>query len=157
MPYLIDGHNLIQSMKGISIEDPDDEAKLVRTLRSFMIGQNKKCKVFFDGGLPGGYSRMSCSRVQVRFAHAGQEADVNIIHCIHQLANPKQWTLVSSDRKIREQARLRKIKLVHAWEFAQALEARKTLSSQCDAVDPPMQEAELDEWYEIFGIDEEHS
>ncbi len=157
MPYLIDGHNLIQSMNDISIEDPNDEAKLVGALRSFMIGQNKKCKVFFDGGLPGGSSRMSCSRVQVHFAHTGQEADANIIACIHHLANPKQWILVSSDRRIREQALKRHIQLVHARDFAQALERPRQYSRERDSSDPPIQVADLEEWYEIFGIDDEPS
>ena len=35
MPFLIDGHNLIGRMPGISLDDPDDEARLVAQLRAF--------------------------------------------------------------------------------------------------------------------------
>lgn len=33
MNYLIDGHNLIARTPGLSLADPDDEAKLVQLLR----------------------------------------------------------------------------------------------------------------------------
>ena len=154
MPYLIDGHNLIQSLNRISIQDPNDEAKLVGVLRGFMIGQGKKCIVFFDRGLLGGASRLSCSRVQVIFANTGQEADTRIINQIRNLTNPTTWTLVSSDSKIRKFASTRNLNLLHSSEFAKQLETQKAQQVKKEDMDTPISAAELQEWYEIFSADD---
>ena len=155
MPYLIDGHNLIQSLNRISIQDPNDEAKLVGVLRGFMIGQGKKCIVFFDRGLPGGASRLSCSRVEVIFANTGQEADTRIINHIRNLTNSTTWTLVSSDSKIRNFASKNNLRLLHSPEFAKQLETQKARKVKKEDIDTPISAAELQEWYEIFSADDE--
>ena len=122
MRFLIDGHNLIHAMTSISIEDPDDEAKLVSALRSHMIGQNDKCTVIFDGGLPGGHSHLSCSRVQVIFANTGQEADQRLIKHILKENNPTSCVLVSSDSRIKTVAQRRKMKVLLAQDFSKMME-----------------------------------
>ena len=153
MPYLIDGHNLIHCLNRISIQDPHDEAKLVMVLRGFMIGQGKKCVVFFDYGLPGGVSGLSSTRVKVVFANTGQEADTRIINQIRNLSNPSSWTLVSSDNKIRTFAKAQKMRLLHSSAFANLLE-KEPIADEKEAVETPMSAADLQEWREIFGDDE---
>lgn len=153
MPYLIDGHNLIQALPNISLDDPHDEAKLVAVLRGFMIGHGKKCTVIFDRGLPGGTSKLSCSRVKVVFASTGQEADSRIINQIRNLPNPSSWTLVSSDRHIRAVAKQQKMKLFHSREFAQLLELQKRDSEKKERCNSSISDSELQDWLQIFGDD----
>ena len=59
MAYLIDGHNLIGQLPDLSLNDPNDEAKLVQKLIGFAARQQKRVVVVFDSGLPGGKSRLS--------------------------------------------------------------------------------------------------
>ena len=50
MPILIDGHNLIGRLPAISLQDPDDEDKLVRLLKSYQARTGKSLTVVFDAG-----------------------------------------------------------------------------------------------------------
>ena len=96
MHYLIDGHNLIAKMPDISLDDPDDEVKLVLRLRQWTAGRRKRrVTVIFDGGLPGGAERHLSSRpVKVIFASAGQSADALLINRIQDAKNPAEFTLI---------------------------------------------------------------
>ena len=52
MHYLIDGHNLIARTPGLSLADPDDEAKLSALLRRWAAADpRRKVTVIFDAGL----------------------------------------------------------------------------------------------------------
>lgn len=153
MPYLIDGHNLIRAIPRISLEDPHDEAKLVGALRGLMIGMGKKCTVIFDGGLPGGASRLSCSRVQVIFASSGQEADSRIINRIRNMRNAAGWVLVSSDGRIREAAKRQKMTMLHSNEFAELLEPKPTRSKEKEGHQASLSDADLQDWLRAFGED----
>ena len=81
MHYLIDGHNLIATMPGIDLSDPDDEAQLVLRLRTWTAASRKRrVTVYFDGGLPGGPAHdLSGARLKVIFASTGRSADETTI------------------------------------------------------------------------------
>ncbi|MBI4771196.1 MAG: hypothetical protein HY784_12500 [Chloroflexi bacterium] len=65
MPTLIDGHNLIGALPDISLQDPDDEQKLVDLLHRWCVRTGKSVRVVFDPGPPGGQPLRSTSRVNV--------------------------------------------------------------------------------------------
>jgi predicted RNA-binding protein with PIN domain len=48
MPVIIDGHNLIGRMSGISLADPQDEEKLIRMLAQDLHLAQRKAIVVFD-------------------------------------------------------------------------------------------------------------
>ena len=52
MPYLIDGHNLIGSLPGLSLADPEDERKLLDRLQGYARRSRRRMIVFFDQGNP---------------------------------------------------------------------------------------------------------
>jgi hypothetical protein len=52
MPYLIDGHNLIGRFPGISLEDPEDERKLLEVLEIFARFSRHKVVVFLTAECP---------------------------------------------------------------------------------------------------------
>ena len=80
MPILIDGHNLIGHLPGISLADVDDEDALVRLLIAFRARTGKAIAVVFD---PGVSSTLGQSRkiggVQVISASYGSSADAIIL------------------------------------------------------------------------------
>ena len=48
MPYLIDGHNLIPKIPGLSLEMLDDEDRLIELLQEFARVRRQRIEVFFD-------------------------------------------------------------------------------------------------------------
>ncbi|MGD9375749.1 MAG: NYN domain-containing protein, partial [Anaerolineae bacterium] len=48
MPILIDGHNLVGKLPVLSLQDPDDEQKLIELLRSYQARTGKEVIVVFD-------------------------------------------------------------------------------------------------------------
>lgn len=161
MHYFIDGHNLIARLPDISLDDPNDEIKLVLKLQRWAsTGRNRRVTVIFDGGLPGGKSlRFSNNRVNVVFASTGRTADSLLINRIQKVKNPPEYTLVSSDQEIIAAAKDRRMPTQRAEEFAADLgldETRKKSALTQTAVvekaeDPRISEEELAEWLELFG------
>ena len=156
MPYLIDGHNLIGALPGIDIEDPNDEAKLVIKLRGFVARKKTKCTVIFDGGLPGGASRMSSRSVTVIFASsAHSNADALLKRRIDKIRDVKGWTLVSSDRDVVSRARARRMPHMSAQEFARELQRPAAQSSADDQDEKPNpSQADADYYMRLFGADD---
>lgn len=157
MPYLIDGHNLIAGLPDIRLDDPDDEAKLVNKLKSFVAGGGKKCSVVFDGGIPGGQSAMSNNAVKVTFAAAERSnADAIIKRRIQRARDAKYWIVVTSDHELLNFARSRGLRTMSASEFARRL--RSSGEDQIDLgeeIDPKIPEGDLDYWIRQFGADVE--
>ena len=101
MPLLIDGHNLIAKLPGISLDDPHDEAKLVERLRSYRARTGKRIVVVFDSGVPAGWSAdLSGGGITVIFAAPGRPADRIIVERISHARNPRGLVVVSSDHEV---------------------------------------------------------
>lgn len=152
MAYMIDGHNLIGQLPDISLDDPNDEAKLIQKLASFAARTGKRCLVVFDHGLPGGTSRMSSRAVQVVFASARSSADRVMMERIRKIPDPIGWTVVSSDRDVQAVARSRRMNTLHSEEFVHLLQAppRPKIDAG-EAADVQLSDAEVDEWLDLFG------
>jgi hypothetical protein len=154
MPYLIDGHNLIGQLPDISLDDPNDEAKLVEKLRSFVARTGKKVVVVFDHGLPGGKSRMSTSTVEVIFAARPGDADGIMIRRIDSAHDPGQWIVVTNDNSVLEAAVRRRMRALRSRDFVPILNAapapRNTPQARAEAADPRMSPQEVETWLAEF-------
>lgn len=157
MHYLIDGHNLIARMDGISLSDPDDEEQLVRRLQRWMAaGRKRRITLYFDGGLPGGPARhLSTGSMKVIFASVGREADSLIIRRIGKVRNAPEFTVVSSDNAIVAAARGRGMPVIDADRFAAMVdeegeERRKPGHEPTLKEDPQLDQNELAAWLDIF-------
>lgn len=151
MPLLIDGHNLIGRMDGLSLADPDDEAALVERVRRYCRRHRRRATVVFDCGLPGGPScLLSSPEVEVLFAPTGSNADALIRHLLRQERDPAGLLVISSDRAIRAAARARGARTMTAEAFAAQLTVKPPRESE-----KPQQEGNVKEWLEVFGGTEE--
>jgi hypothetical protein len=157
MPYLIDGHNLIASLPDIHLDDPNDEAKLVNKLKSFVAGGGRKCTVVFDGGIPGGQSSMSNNAVKVTFAAAERSnADSIIKGRIRGARDPKFWTVVSSDHEVLNFARSRGARTMTSSKFAPLLRSKgEALSDLGEEIDPKIPDGDLELWLRQFSTEDE--
>jgi uncharacterized protein len=150
MPYLIDGHNVIAAMEGIDLDDPNDEAKLVMKLRAWTAHINRKAILVFDGGIPGGLSRtLSTPTVKVVFAARQHTiADHIIRERIRELPDAQNWTVVSSDHEILDEAEVAGARTLTAQAFADAMERPPdVLKEKPDTVSA----AEIEAWLQVFG------
>ena len=154
MPYLIDGHNLIPNIPGISLDAVDDEMQLVEVLVDFCRQQGKQAEVYFDKAPPGGQRARVFGNVTARFVRAGMTADDAIRARLKRLGKTAQnWTVVSSDRMVQAEARAARSQVMSAGEFAGLLSRKGSGAPKDPGEDPDagLDEDQLDEWLRLFG------
>lgn len=162
MNYLIDGHNLIARTPGLSLSDPDDEAKLAQMLRRWTLADaRRKVTVIFDGGLPGGASRhLSGAGVKAIFAPETSNADALLIRRIEQIRNPAEFIVVSSDAAVARVAQRKRVPVQRAEAFAAAMLEDRTFTGKDgkpppERPDPSLSPKEVQEWLDLFGPEPE--
>jgi predicted RNA-binding protein with PIN domain len=153
MPLLIDGHNLIGQIPGLSLADHDDEGKLVMLLRRYTTAKRgRQAVVVFDHGVYGHPQRLDGYGVTCHFARSPQDADAQLIKRIGALKRPRDWTLVTSDRQLARAGEERGVRVVSARDFARQLLGltQRPAASQPEKPDGRLSEAEIEEWMRIF-------
>ncbi|MCR4407088.1 MAG: NYN domain-containing protein [Anaerolineae bacterium] len=154
MLLLIDGHNLIAKLPGISLDDPHDEARLVERLRRYRAHTGKRIVVVFDCGVPAGWSAdLSGGGITVIFAAPGKPADRIIIERIRRSRNPRDLAVISSDREVMAVAEEYGARVIPADSFVATLSTPPpTIEERAELKLSPI---EVEEWLHIFGADEE--
>ena len=162
MPYLIDGHNLIPKLPGLSLKSMDDEIQLIQRLQEYCRQSGKSVEIYFDNAAPGQAGTQSHGRVKAHFIRAGRTADEAIITRLRSLGRAaKNWQVVSSDRQVAAAARSFQAQVISSEAFANAMLA----AAPEDRVDPgaetglPLDPAEVERWMKLFNnredVDEE--
>lgn len=155
MPLLIDGHNLIDKVPGLSLADPDDEAELVHRIRRYCRRHRRRATVVFDAGILGGRSRaLSTPEVEVVFAPPGRRADDIIRERLRKASDPAGWLVVSSDHQIQRAARQAGARVTTSENFAAKMQTSSPAPANSPAPAKPrtlrLSEDELQEWLELF-------
>ena len=154
MPYIIDGHNTIPQIPGLSLQDIDDEMQLVEMLQEFCRLRRKTVEVYFDNAPSGQMRVQKFGRVTAFFPHAGQSADQAIQRKLERLGNEaRNWNVVSSDREVQAAARAARAKVTPAQDFAeQLLRTVDTTDISADESEKPaINSDDIDEWLKLFG------
>jgi predicted RNA-binding protein with PIN domain len=156
MPYIIDGHNLIPKVPGLSLGDTEDELELVKLLQEFCRIKQKQVEVYFDNAPAGSSGARTYGSVVARFVRQGSTADQAIQSKLRRLGgDARNWTVVSSDREVRKSARSARAKSMRVEEFAQQL--NKVISNSSTEninQEAELSSEELEEWMTLFGLDE---
>ena len=122
MPYIIDGHNLIPKVPGLSLQEMDDEQQLLEMLQEFCRRQRKQVEVFFDNAPPGGVRARNLGSVTARFVRQGATADDAIRKRLGNLGRAaRNWTVVSSDQAVQAEARAAQAQSMPSEAFARLL------------------------------------
>ncbi|HEY4688337.1 MAG TPA: NYN domain-containing protein [Anaerolineae bacterium] len=154
LQLLIDGHNLIGVLPGLSLADFDDEEKLVILLRKFAARRRARIVVVFDPGAAsqaGGRSQaLSGGGVESVFAGSHTDADRILIERIRAVKRPQDWALVSGDHKIQDEARRRHVRVIESAEFADRYLSPPPGSTAPNADEKPGASGDIDEWLELF-------
>jgi predicted RNA-binding protein with PIN domain len=155
MPILIDGHNLIARLPGLSLQDPDDEKQLIRLLISYAARVGKKVTVVFD---PGEAFMLSETRryanVEVVFAPQGSTADAAIVRRMQRSRNPGEWLVITSDQKLAGQVAGLGARTRSADAFARDLDM--ALDGTAERTDVPLSADEVEAWLQLFKKGSSH-
>ena len=122
MIYLVDGHNLIPKIPGMSLRNLDDEQDLLDKLQGFCQGQRCSLEVFFDGAPVGHAGDRRVGSVRAIFVRQGKTADQAIIQRLRQLGSgARNAIVVTSDRRVQVEARALFAQIITSDEFAVTL------------------------------------
>jgi predicted RNA-binding protein with PIN domain len=154
MRCIIDGHNLIPHISGLSLSDLNDEVKLIKILQQYANRTRSIIEVYFDKA-PATKARVEGhGNVQAHFVHVDSSADQAIKSRIRELGkSAKNWTVVSSDREVLAEARSWKTKIMRSSDFVKLLQpkAHLTISDNDKDDQPEVSEDEVDFWLDQFN------
>jgi len=153
MPYLIDGHNLIPYIPGLSLKDMDDEIALINLLQGFSSQHKTRVEVYFDQASPARAGSRSFGSVKAHFVRQESTADKAMINRLSRMGkDAKNWTVVTSDREILVEAKSAHSQTLKSADFAAELSrANSGNSSNPDKGDTPeVSNGEVDYWLDQF-------
>jgi uncharacterized protein len=153
MPYLIDGHNLIPCIPGLSLKDLDDEIALIQILQVFASQHKTRVEVYFDQAPAAWADSRSYGAVKAHFVRQDTTADQAIIKRLSRMGkDAKNWTVVTSDREILIEAKSAHSQTLKSGEFAaELIKENSGNSNDPDKKDTPeISGGEVDYWLGQF-------
>lgn len=152
MQYIIDGHNLIPHLRGMSLTDPEDEQALIDLLIPFLRAKKSRAMVFFDKAAVGMAGQRNFGLVKAFFVHSSSSADAAIADYVRQLGGAaRNHTLVSSDRMVQASARAHHLTILTSQAFAEKLESFWQEEPVQAPREATISEQEIMEWEELFS------
>ena len=155
MPYLIDGNNFIGFIAQSELRNPQSRYTLIGRLLAFQEIKNTKIYLVFDGPPdPIITDRIFPERkFSVLYPEIGSNADAVIMDIILKQTDRRQFFVVSSDREIKDFARLNGAKKMDCKDFNRllktALREHKKLKANEKHVTFPSP-LDLHNWMNIF-------
>lgn len=156
---LIDGHNLIPFVPGLSLEDPDDEQALIRLLGEYARRGRHSVEVFFDKAPAGRSGARVFGAVTARFVTERSIADHAIRERLKALGGEARQTLVvSSDREVQAEARAHGAAVRASAPFSAELlssgepkrgKGRPPRPAR-QPVEPPLPPDQVQDWLDLF-------
>jgi predicted RNA-binding protein with PIN domain len=151
MPYLIDGHNLIPKLPGLSLSEIDDELILVGWLQVFCQKKHRAVEVFFDGALPGFPQKRKFGMVTAYFIRQGSTADAAIQSRLLQAGkSARNLSVVSSDHQVQASAHYAHATVIPAEDFARELVDATGDEPASAGTGKALSEDEIAYWEKIF-------
>ena len=149
---LIDGHNLIPKVRGLSLTMVDDEMELIQILSEYARLTRKKLDVYFDNAPIDKSGTRKFGSVTAHFVREGSTADDAIIQRISKLKRRTQNTkVISSDQQVQNLAKLNGAQVISSEEFSKEIEKAFSKSPSGGKPDPERLSAnEIDQWIQIF-------
>lgn len=153
MAYMIDGHNLIPKVPGLSLQDLDDEIRLIQLLQEFCRMQRKKVEVYFDRAPTGQAGTRRYGQVTAHFVTQNSSADNAIRQRLERLGKTaKNWIMVSSDAAVQAEARAAGARALPSEQFVRLLQQPiKTSTTQDEERPSEVGPDEIDDWLKLFG------
>jgi predicted RNA-binding protein with PIN domain len=158
MPYIIDGHNLIPQIPGLSLEDIDDEIELIKLLQDFCRQHRSRADVYFDNAPPGSSRSQKHGPVTAHFTSKGYSADSAIRSRLRKIGrSARNYTVITSDRAVAAAAKEAGARVITSQDFTRHLSLKEGVEAYTPELDPDLRlkPEELSEWIDVFGIKDE--
>ncbi len=151
MAIIIDGHNLIPKLPGISLADLDDEEKLIKLLQEYCRLRRKTVEVYFDRALAGHAGKSRHGQVRAYFIQKGVTADEAIMAKLSKLGKrAKNVTVVSSDRQVQQAARAVHAKVISSEDFVAEWQSLVAEQPDLDPRNKALTQEEVEAWEDLF-------
>jgi predicted RNA-binding protein with PIN domain len=159
MSVIIDGYNLLRSIqKSDEQAELTNEIQLCRVVGRYLKITGQTGEIIFDGTGPSGkFEFEDISNLETFFVGLSTDADTVIENKIQASTAPKQLTIVSSDRRLRDAARKRKATLVKSqvfWNKLQRQLSRKSKIKEPAAKRLGLTESETKQWLKFFDLEQ---
>jgi predicted RNA-binding protein with PIN domain len=155
MATLIDGHNLIPHVNGLSLSALEDELQLIELLQKYCQVTHRVVEVYFDGAPAGQVGARRYGLVQAHFVRKGQTADRAIALRLQRLGKgAANWIVVSSDHQVQGEARASHATVCSSEDFAKQLwetQQKAKTATQASGMGG-LSPDEVDEWLRLFEM-----
>ena len=144
MLIIIDGHNLIPKIPGMSLADLDDENQLIPLLQTYCRKRRNTVEVYFD-------RKRGFGQVTAFFVRDGVTADEAIMARLQALGKrARNVQVVSSDRQVRAAARGAHAGLITSEAFSRELQDILNETPSLDPRSRLLSDDEVTEWEALF-------
>jgi hypothetical protein len=157
---IIDGDNLLWALReALDEREIGTEIEMCRVLSRYFASTGEPGQVVFDGAGPSDHGEFDkIANPEVIFAGFHHDADSVIEEKIGASTSPRRLTVVSSDRRLRKAAAMRKATAMKSEEFwtlvRKELERKKPRKREPQEKREGLTDGETDQWMEAFGLDE---
>lgn len=155
MIIIIDGHNLIPKIPGLSLLQMDDESRLLTILRDYSRLRRKKLEVYFDRAPVGRSGLYMDGTIRVFHVSEKTTADEEIIQRVRRTGKrAKEFIVISSDHHVQNQVRALGAQAITSEQFVQELYAGLNGSGSSMSENKPdrqLSEDEVQEWIDLFN------
>lgn len=157
---IIDGDNLLWALRE-TFEDREiaTEIEMCRVLSRYFALTGEPGEVVFDGAGPADRSEFDkITSPEIIFAGFHRDADSVIEERLKVNTSPRRVTVVSTDRRLRKAAALRKargMKSEDFWELVRReLKRGKPRKPEPKEKREGLSESETEQWMDLFGLDQ---
>jgi predicted RNA-binding protein with PIN domain len=156
---IIDGYNLLWSIHKMGEDfEPISDVQLCQIVDRYLGLSGEKGEIVFDGaGPPDKREFDNLSNLEVVFSGRNSDADTIIEDKVTESTAPRRLTVVSSDRRVRKAARMRKVEVVKSdvfWGNLQKQLSRKKTVREPAAKRDGLSEGETEQWLKFFGLEQ---
>ncbi len=151
MQLIIDGHNLVPHIPGLSLSDPDDEHKLVKILQEYSRIRQKTIEVYFDRAAVGQVGEVNFGRVKAFYVQRRITADQAIINRLKKLGKrARNVVVVSSDRQVQQAARAVHATVMNSEVFSAEYQTLIQEEPELDPRNRLLSTDEVERWERFF-------
>jgi predicted RNA-binding protein with PIN domain len=151
---IIDAWNVIWKMPSLSTLIPD-KLEQVRTkfnmmIKNYYLNKNVTFKIIYDGQ-PQIYSEDQKQNPNVTFSRNPEKADDVIVKFLNNQSDPKQWTVITSDRYLSHRAKNAGAQIASTESFIGKIQkSAKKIKRSDKRVTPQLNEDDITYWLEKF-------
>ncbi len=148
---IIDGHNLVPHIPGLSLSDLEDENKLVKILQEYARLKRKSIEVYFDQAPAGQHRSEQNGLVKAVYVPREITADQAIMDRLRKLKNrARNVIVVSSDRQVQKAARAAHASVISSGDFSKDWQMLLADEPELDPRSRLLSSDEVEMWEDIF-------